>query len=447
MNPFVKSRTLSRAACALATWGLSLFSRSENGTVPFQNREVILGPLQTLSPAACGLATWGLSLFSRSENGTVPFQNREVILGPLQTLSRAACGLRAAPSQRPRTIHALLAGKLTALDCPGGGEIQMLALTRALQSAGVPARLWRPWEEPLAGVDCLHLFGSLPEHLPVVEAARRHGVPVVLSPIAWFDLAGYWREPRPVLRRLLACGGFLARTACPRLPSWRRRLYHAVDLLMPNSGAEAEQLARYFRVPTERIHVVPNGADERFARGDPEPFARLVQTRNFVLCAGRIEPRKNQLALLRAMRGTGVPIVVLGDVVPGHEPYAETCRRAADPDVRFVGRFSHDDPLLASAYAACGCLVLCSWYETPGLAALEAAMSGAPLVLPQGGSAREYFGPEADYVKPNDLTGIRRAVLAALCRGRNPALAEHVQTSFSWTAAATATREGYEKVI
>ena len=291
------------------------------------------------------------------------------------------------------------------------------------------------------------LFGSLPEHLPVVEAAHRQQVPVVLSPIAWFDLGSYWRQPRPGVKRLAASAGFLARAACPRLPSWRRRLYHAVDLVMPNSQAEAEQLVRYFQVPAERIHVVPNGAEERFARADPEPFARLVGARDFVLCAGRIEPRKNQLGLLRAMRGSGVPVVVLGDAACGHESYASECRRAAGEEVRFVGRLEHDDPLLASAYAACACLALAGWYETPGLVALEAGMSGTPLVLPRGGCAGEYFGEMADYVKPNDLAGIRRAVLAALRRGRSRTLAEHVRRNFSWTTAARVTAEGYQKVI
>jgi glycosyltransferase involved in cell wall biosynthesis len=346
-----------------------------------------------------------------------------------------------------RSPVVLLAGKLAAMDAPGGGEIQMLALADALQSAGVSARLWRPWEDSFSSVDCLHLFGSLPEHLPLVEAARRRNLAVVLSPIAWFDLANCWREPRPLPGRLAACGRFLVRASCPRLPSWRRRLYHAVDLLLPNSNAEAEQLARYFQVPPERIHVVPNAAHERFAAAHPEPFARLVGSRDFVLYAGRIEPRKNQLGFLRAMRGTEVPIVVLGDVVPGQERYVAACCRAADRRVRFVPRLDHDDPLLASAYAACGCLVLASWFETPGLAALEAGLSGAPLVLPQQGSASEYFGPLAAYVSPSDLPGIRRAVLAALRRGRSPALAKLVRDNFSWPNAAQITREAYERVV
>jgi glycosyltransferase involved in cell wall biosynthesis len=348
-------------------------------------------------------------------------------------------------ARRPPAV--LLAGKLSGMDAPGGGEIQMLSLADALPSVSVSARLWRPWEDPLWGADCLHLFGSVPEHLPVVEAARRRGVPVVLSTIAWYELANCWREPRPVIGRLAAAARFLARAACPSMPSWRRRLYHAVDLLLPNSNAEAEQLVRYFRIPSQRIYIVPNGADPWLAHADPRPFAQLAGTRGFVLCGGRIEPRKNQLGLLRAMRGTGVPIVVLGDPVPGYEWYLAQCRRAADDHVQFIPRIDHHDPLLASAYAAAGCLVLAGWFETPGLAALEAGISGTPLVLPEGGCAREYFGPLAAYVRPNDLPGIRRAVLAALRRGRSQTLAELVRDNFTWKRAAQSTREAYEKVL
>jgi len=340
-----------------------------------------------------------------------------------------------------------MAGALTAMEAPGGGEVQMLALRRELHALGIDARLWRPWEDSLAEADGLHLFGSLPEHLPVVDAARRRGMPVVLSPIAWFALANCLREPRPILRRLAAATRFVGRAVCPRLPSWRRRLYQSVDLVLPNSKAEAQQLRQYFGVPSRRIHVVPNGAELRFASATPEPFVSRFGMRNFVLYAGRIEPRKNQLGFLWAMRGAEVPIVVLGDAVPGFEWYLAECRRVAGPKVRFLPGLHHDDPLLAGAYAACACLVLASWFETPGLVALEAGMSGTPLVLPRGGCAREYFGEQAAYVRPGDLPGIRRAVLAAVAAGRSLPLARHVRTYFSWTAAAKITREAYERVL
>ena len=146
------------------------------------------------------------------------------------------------------------------------------------------------------------------------------------------------------------------------------------------------------------------------------------------------------------MRDAAVPVVVLGDVVPGCEWYLEECRRAAGPHVQFVQHVRHDDPLLA-AYAACGCLVLASWFDPPGCAALQAAMSGTPLVLPKGGCGGEYFGRQAFYVKPYDLSGIRRVVLAALALGRSKSLARHVQTYFSWDAVAKATQEAYHRVL
>ena len=339
-----------------------------------------------------------------------------------------------------------LAGGLNAMSAPGGGEVQMLATAKALSQIGLRARLWRPWEDRLATADCLHLFGSLPEHIPLIEWAHGQGVRVLLSTIAWFDLGGYWRGAETLAGSLLAAGRFTLRSACPGLPSWRRRLYHGVDMLLPNSSAEARQLTRLFQVPAERIHIVPNGADARFAAADPGPFIEKYGRRGFVLSVGRIEPRKNQLGLLRALKGTNMPIVVIGDPVPGHEAYYNACRQEAGPNVRFIGHIGHDDPLLASAYGACRCLALASWFETPGLAAIEAAMSGVPLVLPRAGSASEYFGNQALYVRPKKPAEIRHAVQRAFDAGRDAALARRVRDQFTWRAVASATLQAYNKL-
>ena len=74
-------------------------------------------------------------------------------------------------------------------------------------------------------------------------------------------------------------------------------------------------------------------------------------------------------------------------------------------------------------------------------------MTGTPLVLPEGGCAREYFGPLAEYVRPGDLAGIRAKVIAALNRGRSDTLARHVLDDFSWQSAARITRDAYERLF
>lgn len=323
----------------------------------------------------------------------------------------------------------------------------MLRTSQALRQSGVDAQPWQTSQPSLAGFDLLHLFGSAPEMLPLVRRAQQAAVPVVLSTIAWFSFGGYWRSAASWPGRIAAGGRFLLRKTWSGWPCWRRRLYHEADLLLPNSQAEAEQLVKLFGVGRGKIHVVPNGTDPELSLADPEPFARRVGRRGFVLCAGRIEPRKNQLRLLQALHGSGQHAVILGDPVPGHEDYFAACRRAADRRVQFVPRIAHRDPLLGSAYAAAGCLALCSWFETPGLVALEAGLLGTPLVLTRGGCTREYFGADAQYVDPHNLRDIRTAVSVALRKPRNVQLAERLRHDFSWAAVARATQQAYEKVL
>jgi glycosyltransferase involved in cell wall biosynthesis len=342
------------------------------------------------------------------------------------------------PTLRVRTVS-----RFDALEARGGGEIQKTATEEALCDLGVDARPWRPWTERLTPGDVLHLFGSRPEFVPLVDAAKQQGARIAVSTIAWFDWRNIWREPHSLAAKSINTIRYAARAACPALPSWRRRLYHAADILLPNSQAEAEQLVRLFRVPRSRIRVVPNGIDPRRTSVTRELFQKRFGAEDFVLCCGRIEPRKNQRALIQAVRGTGLDLVFIGNVVQGHEDYLRECRAEADDRVHFLGHLDHDDPLLASAYEAAACFALASWYETPGLAALEAAAAGTPLVVPSGGAAREYFGPWAEYVSPDDVPALRTAVLAAAGRGRNPNLAEFVRRNFTWRRAAETTLEAY----
>ncbi len=69
--------------------------------------------------------------------------------------------------------------------------------------------------------------------------------------------------------------------------------------------------------------------------------------------------------------------------------------------VIWLGRLDHHDPLLASAYAAARVFALPSWFETPGLAALEAALAGCAVVITPYGSTREYFGDLVEYARPH----------------------------------------------
>src|SRR6185312_14841524 len=199
-----------------------------------------------------------------------------------------------------------------AFQAPGGGENQLIQTGRHLEEQGVRVRPFSPWTDRLEEARLLHLFGMSREGLELARVARSCRVPVVLSPICWFE-PGALRALAPT-----AAGGLFdmakwsGRRLIPALPSWRKELIDLAAAILPNSEAEARQLIRLFRARSRRIHVVPNGVDTRFrsVRGSE-------RAADYVLYVGRIEPRKNVLGLVRATRTCRLPLVVIGDPVPG----------------------------------------------------------------------------------------------------------------------------------
>jgi glycosyltransferase involved in cell wall biosynthesis len=340
-----------------------------------------------------------------------------------------------------RTADVLLAASWAAVAEEGDAAITELA--GALPHVGVSARIWRPFEDRLADARCLHLFGASAEFLPLVESARASGVKVLLSPELWRDAAKVIRNKRGAVQK---AGDWIHKTArgfFTRTPAWQRELFAAVDLLVPNSHVEAQRIARRSKVPLERMRVVPYGVDPRVAAADPQPFRQRLGERDFVLYAGTIEPKNQQLGFLWAMKNSDVPLVLLGDAAPDCPWYLDECRRVAGSRAKFIARKDVDDRMVASALTACSCLVVGAGEPAGERIALKAGASGTPLILFDGGCGSEYFGQQAVYVRADDVADIRRGVLAALDRKRNKSLAEHVCTYFSWPAVARAMRSAY----
>jgi len=211
-------------------------------------------------------------------------------------------------------------------------------------------------------------------------------------------------------------------------------------VLLPNSRAEQQQIEACFGIARPAV-IVPNAVDATLFG----PPTGALPTRRGVLCVGRIEPRKNQFALIAALRGSGIPLTLVGQAGRFSGSYARRCQRAADANVQFVDaqppaelrRFYH-----AAAVHAC-----VSWYETPGLASLEAALCGCALVVTPGGCTREYFGDEAHYCEPDEPDSIREAVEDALSTEPSDALARRVAAEFTWSAAAARTLAAYEQAL
>ena len=174
-------------------------------------------------------------------------------------------------------------------------------------------------------------------------------------------------------------------------------------------------------------------------------FRETFGLKDFVLCVGRLEQRKNQLSLLKALEDSDLELVFAGGGFSYGKAYAETCRnfRRTGKTV-FLDRISSE--LLTSCYEAAAVHVLPSWYELPGLASIEAASLGTPCVVTDYGTIRDYLGDFALYCIPGDTKSIRLAVERALKLEKNNSPRPDL-SKFTWTNSAKKMIEIYQRAL
>jgi glycosyltransferase involved in cell wall biosynthesis len=219
------------------------------------------------------------------------------------------------------------------------------------------------------------------------------------------------------------------------------------DVVIPNSHIELKQLNRLFAVPESRMRVVPNCADAAFELGDKNLFISKYGIENFVLSVGRIEPRKNQLNLIKAMKGSALPLLIVGDPVSDYMDYYDECKKAGSGNVIFTGRISHEDPMLKSAYKACASFVSQGWFETPGLTALEAGLAGANVATTDKGCTREFFKDFVEYFNPSDIGSIRSAIDKSIHKESSTAFSDYIKRELLWGVAAKKRVEIYRNIL
>jgi glycosyltransferase involved in cell wall biosynthesis len=340
---------------------------------------------------------------------------------------KVARPLSSMPSGQRETgcVRVLFATYPWAFVTPGGGERQLLKYASNLPAHGIEVVLHDQWNPALDGVDAVHFFSCMGGSVHFCNFVSERGRPLVITSSLWIDEATRHLYPIGEIRSQLALA----------------------DVVVTNSDLESEALATVLDLPRDLFMTVMNGVDPRFAAPhDPSPFRETYGIDGpFVLNVANIEKRKNQLNLIRALSRHDPPLVMIGQV---REPaYADQVFAEGEGRLRYLGFLEHESPLLPSAYAACAAFVLPSTLETPGLAALEAAAAGAPVVVTRTGAPTEYFGALCEYVDPADPADIARGIAAALASGPAPELSAHIIKNYTWPHVTAALPEVYRTAV
>lgn len=237
---------------------------------------------------------------------------------------------------------------------------------------------------------------------------------------------------------------------------WKRRHLkgcHCASAVIVPSEMEREWQIQLGIMP-EKVFVVPGIIEFREGvRGTVRKQLSLDPETRIVLFCGRLEPQKSVIELIEAFRlvVADCPQAVL--IIAGEGGLLSTCRssmRGMDEKVFLLGHVIDVAPF----YADADVFVAPSIAESFGIAAMEAALNRAPMVLGRIRPWTDYFKHEeaCEFVDPKNPQDIAEAVLRILSnRGYAKRLSDNayriVSERFSTGAALDALSKAYTYAI
>lgn len=220
-----------------------------------------------------------------------------------------------------------------------------------------------------------------------------------------------------------------------------RYILKNASMLLPNSENEYRRLEKDYGI-SQKYSVVPNAIN-------PEIFKHADSANDFkrdiILCVARIEGRKNQLNVIRALRNTNFKVVFIGSDSPNQADYVAQCHQEATENMQFIPHLPQ--PELLQYYCRAKVHILASWFETTGLSNLEAGVLGCNLVVGERGDVAEYFGNFVYYCDPEDINSIKNAVNNAWNKEPSENLKQHILNNFTWKHAGEITLTAYKNIL
>ena len=216
-------------------------------------------------------------------------------------------------------------------------------------------------------------------------------------------------------------------------------LYKNADALLPNSYSEMSRLQKKFGKTKALLQKVVNAVEPI---DNIEPYLKYKDS---IVCIGRIERRKNQLHLIKAVNNLDISCYIIGKPALNDYKYYEMCKKEAGDNVFFIEALPQLE--VYSIMKAARVHVLPSWFETTGLVSLEAAYYGCNIVITNKGDQEEYFGKNAFYCEPQNVESIKNAILQAYEAPFSNEFKNIISQQYHWNKTAEQTKECYLKLL
>lgn len=196
---------------------------------------------------------------------------------------------------------------------------------------------------------------------------------------------------------------------------WKfKKAVGSADKIIAISEQTKRDIIQFLKVPESKIEVIYQGCHKAFKEQQSVDFIQQTKKKfnlpeRFILNVGTIEDRKNLFNIVKAIKDTGIPLVVVGKKTKYFQKIADFIQNnKMEKQVHFLESVSMDE--LAVIYKLADIFVYPSFFEGFGIPVIEALFSKTVTVTSNTSCLPEAGGPNSVYIDPNNYLDIQSKI-------------------------------------
>lgn len=219
------------------------------------------------------------------------------------------------------------------------------------------------------------------------------------------------------------------------------------DLLLTVSEYSRRRISSHFGIPLSKIHVTPNAVSEDFFyidAGQARAFVKYKCGGKYILYVSRIEPRKNQTALLQAYHEMGLAmkgydLVFIGRKtlpVPDFDGLLASLTDAEKRHIHVYNQVPYEE--LKLWYKAASLFVYPALAEGFGIPPIEAGAAGVPCICSDRTAMGDFTFFGENLIDVTDASKLQSSMLANLDSPRvdTTKVSNAIRAKYNWAAIA-----------
>jgi glycosyltransferase involved in cell wall biosynthesis len=196
---------------------------------------------------------------------------------------------------------------------------------------------------------------------------------------------------------------------------WKfKKAANSADKIIAISEQTKLDIIQFLKVPETKIEVIYQGCHRAFKEQQSDEFIqKTIEKFNlperFVLNVGTIEERKNLLSIVKAIKDTEIPLVVVGKKAKYFKKIENFIQKnKMEKQVHFLEGVSMDE--LAVIYKLADIFIYPSFFEGFGIPVIEALFSKTAVITSNTSCLPEAGGPDSVYVDPENYLDIQSKI-------------------------------------